>query len=210
MAGSLAVDGAAANSVSFRTVDSDVLLVRNHGGLGNRVSSPCRTDRGNGRNGADTTVLSGLSNISALLHDAGAGLDVGVGVPGVGAPGGAGEQEGGARPHVDPDRAVAQAGDRAVEVRVELRAGRRVDDDVDRQRAVEPVVAEVDGPAEELPGVSGQRRGDHGRAEELGPEPVVVPGRVGPRDEQPLGGAAEYLGVRRRVLDGGQSLLGAG
>jgi hypothetical protein len=65
-AGSLAADGAAANSVSLRAVDSAVLLVRNHGGLGNKVYSPLRIERGNGRNGPDTTVLSDLSNISAL------------------------------------------------------------------------------------------------------------------------------------------------
>ncbi len=66
MAGNFAADGAAANSVSLRAVDSEVLLVKNHGGLGNSVFSPCRIERGNGRNGAVTTVLSGLSNISAL------------------------------------------------------------------------------------------------------------------------------------------------
>ena len=57
---------ACANSVSLRPVDSAVLLVRNHGGLGNKVYSPLRIERGNGRNGPDTTVLSDLSNISAL------------------------------------------------------------------------------------------------------------------------------------------------
>lgn len=49
--------GLAANAVSRRAVDADVRLFKNHGGLGNRAGSPWRTERGNGRNGARTTVF---------------------------------------------------------------------------------------------------------------------------------------------------------
>lgn len=51
--------GLAANPVSSRPVVAAVLLVTNRSGLGDRLTSPCRSARGAGRNGPRTTVLSG-------------------------------------------------------------------------------------------------------------------------------------------------------
>jgi len=49
-----------------RAVSAAVLLPRNQGGFGRIVKLPCRKLRGNGRNGARTSVLCGRSNSRPL------------------------------------------------------------------------------------------------------------------------------------------------
>ena len=58
MPGSAPQPGRPANWDSRRAVVAAVVFVTNHGGTGDRLSSPCRIDRGAGRNGPVTTVRS--------------------------------------------------------------------------------------------------------------------------------------------------------
>src|ERR1700712_4388997 len=66
MPGSLPQPGFAAKAVNRRPVVAWVLLVTNHGGLGERVNSPAPSARWDGRNGPRTTVRSADFRRSAL------------------------------------------------------------------------------------------------------------------------------------------------
>ncbi len=66
MPGSLSGLGLAAKRVSRRAVVSAIAFVTNHGGRGDVCNSPARTERGNGANGAQTTLFCGRSNSRAL------------------------------------------------------------------------------------------------------------------------------------------------
>ena len=140
-----------------------VLLVTNHGGLGERVNSPApqRPVRW-AEWAADHGSLDGIQQQS-VVYDADPTLHVAERVPRKCPPTGPRGEEAEPGPGIDSDAAVAQLGQCVFEYRAGRAQRARVDDDIDAQRPDEIVVGGGDrGPEECQAGARQLGDGQHG------------------------------------------------